>query len=142
MSGLLNNCVEKLIAACIGAGIIHVVIGDWTPILRVLAILVVADTISGLAVAWRANKIKSAALKDGALKLLIYACLIAVFYQLGTVVESLQFARDAVAVYLALTEGVSVVENAANLGVKIPPGVLSLLRLELSKHEKPADPPS
>lgn len=90
---------------------------NLTPIYA-LAILMAFDWLTGLAVAFKEGNVSSGALFSGSVKLIIYFMLMIAGYQASQTSTLLAWLPDVVYAYIALTEFVSITENASKLGYK------------------------
>jgi toxin secretion/phage lysis holin len=141
---------DKIIkgAAAVG-GVIAGLLGEWNMMLTLLAIAMVVDYVSGLIVAWAGKSpksngggVSSAVGFQGLLKkaFIILIVLLATLLDraLGTGTSAFQMA--AVFYYIA-NEGLSIVENAALMGVPLPPRVKEALEALKTKGSEPPTNP-
>jgi toxin secretion/phage lysis holin len=131
-------------------GVIAGLLGEWNVMLTLLAIAMVVDYVSGVIVAWAGKSpksegggVSSAVGFQGLLKkaFIILIVLLATLLDraLGTGTTAFQMA--AVFYYIA-NEGISILENAALMGVPFPAGVKSALEAMKTKGDtKPPDDP-
>ena len=100
-------------------GFLTWLIGGFDLLIQVLLILMVFDYISGVIAGYKANKLNSKRAFKGICKkiiiLIIISCSTLLSYILGN--SSL---RDIVAIFYVATEILSILENAAKVGVPIP----------------------
>lgn len=96
-----------------------------------LVALIVIDQIFGTMVAFRQEKFQSAKFRAGLIKVLVYTLLVVAFHlleQLHPLIASINVDRYAL-IYLAMTEAISIVENARELtGISLPKWIVELIR--------------
>lgn len=141
---------DKIIKALATVGgVIAGLLGEWNMMLTLLAIAMVVDYVSGLIVAWAGKSPKSEGggpssaagflgLAKKAFIILIVLLATLLDKALGTGTSAFQMA--AVFYYLA-NEGLSIVENAALMGVPLPPKVKEALEAMKTKGSEPPDAP-
>lgn len=114
----------KVLGATIG-GTVSYLFGGWSVALEALLIFVVIDYITGLSVAAKNKGIYSRTGMYGiARKMLIFA-VVAMAHMVDRVLADLQIMdahmiRDAAVMFYIVNEGISIIENAGQLGVQIP----------------------
>lgn len=115
-----DKTIPSFIVAGIG-GILTSLIGGWDQILQILAIFMVADYLTGISKGAKNGELQSAKGYKGLLKKcgIFVAIIIAYQMDLITNVNPPIFRSMAICFY-AGNEGLSVVENLAELGVPIP----------------------
>lgn len=141
--------VVKFLAGIAGAA--AGLLGEWNVMLTLLAAMMVIDYLSGIIVAWRGKSpktenggVSSKAGFDGLAK----KAFIVLIVLLATVLDraigngSMVFQMAAVFYYIA-NEGLSILENAALLGVPFPASMKSALEALKQKGDdaKPPDDP-
>jgi len=87
---------------------------------EVLFILIILDTLTGVMKGVKNKNLSSRRFRDTAHKIILYSILIISAHQLVRLSPMLQWFEDFVAVYLAVTEVLSIIENAHILGVVLP----------------------
>ena len=133
----MDKVLEGLKYAAAGAGgLFAYLFGAWDA----LIIALVADYITGVAKAAMQGKLSSAVGFKGLLK----KVMIFVLVMVGTVVDKAIPAanhaiRSAVIMFYIANEGLSILENAGELGLPLPKMLKSAL--EKMKDEKPEDVP-
>ena len=135
-------------AAAVG-GAIAGLLGEWNLMLTLLAIAMVVDYVSGVIVAWAGKSpksegggVSSSVGFQGLLKkaFIIIIVLLATLLDRALGMGTNPFQMAAVFYYIA-NEGLSIVENAAIMGVPLPPKVKEALEaLKTKSTEPPADP--
>lgn len=138
--------VTKAAAALVGA--LAGLLGEWNVMLTSLAVLMVIDYLSGLLCAWRGvspktetGGVSSKASFDGLAKkaFIILIVLMATILDHVINVGSAVFQTAATMYYIA-NEGISILENAALLGVPFPARMRQALEAMRTKADKPPDP--
>jgi toxin secretion/phage lysis holin len=133
MGGLGEHGVAKGVVAVWAGVIIHLLFGDWTPLLTAVVVLVGLDTLIGFARAWKEHSLSSEKMRAGAVKLVVYFGLLVVGHQVSVAIGGLGWVRDALATYLALTEALSILEHGEALGVPVPAWLAKVLQSERDK---------
>lgn len=141
---------DKIIKALAAvAGAIAGLLGEWSTMLTLLAVAMGVDYLSGLIVAWRGKSPKtdggglsSKAGFDGLARkaFIILIVLLATILDKAVGGTTAVFQMAATAYYIA-NEGLSILENAALMGVPFPPKIKDALEALKSKGdvEKPPD---
>lgn len=127
-NGLTNLFAEKFFPAII-IPTFGVLFGLDNPlILRALLILVVFDFITGIASAYIAGEsIRSKVAVRSALKLAVYGLLVSAGHLTEQVTPIATFIEESVTTFLALTELISIIENAGKMGFAVPKKLLNQL---------------
>lgn len=103
-------------------------LGGWNMWLKALVLFIVLDYISGLLAAYVEKKLNSQIGFKGIAKKLFIFILIAVAYQIDTLLGSTAIRIAVIGFYIGI-EGLSILENAGRAGVPIP----SVLKESLEK---------
>lgn len=141
---------DKIVKALSAAGgAVAGLLGEWNIMLTLLAISMCVDYLTGLIVAWCGNSPKSetggvssaVGFKGLARKALIMlVVLLATILDKALGTTSMIF-QTATACYYLANEGLSILENAALMGVPFPPKIKAALE-ELKKNgDTPEKPP-
>ena len=129
------------------AGAIAGLLGEWNVLLTILAVMMVLDYATGLIVAWRGKSPKTETgglsskvgfvgiAKKGFIILLV---LVATMLDRAIGNDTFVFQSSLVLYYIA-NEGLSVLENAAILGVPFPDKLRKALETLREKDDKPPD---
>ena len=139
---------DKIIKWIAGiAGAIAGLFGEWTMMLTILVVVMAIDYISGWIVAWcgRSPKTEGGGLsskvgfvgiaKKGFIMLLV---LLATLLDRAIGNETMVFQSSLVFYYIA-NEGLSILENAALMGVKFPEKLRKALEALREKEDEPPD---
>lgn len=127
---LLDHVMEKGFLAGVMT-IVGAFVSDHLLSFTILIVLVLLDQIVGTLGAIKRREFSSAKFRNGIMKLLVYAAVIAAFHILSYVVPLLEAVQiDSYAVtYLAVTEALSIVENARNVtGLNLPKWITTILK--------------
>lgn len=126
ISNLSNfgKVVYTMIAVILGA--VANALGGFDDALRLLIVLIVADYITGCAVAIKKKKLDSSVGFTGLIKKVIILILVWIGFELDKSLGA-QFLRNAIIFFYASNEGVSVLENTSKLGVPYPDKLKDIL---------------
>lgn len=104
-------------------------LGGWDMTLRVLAMFIVIDYITGLMKAYKNKSLASDIGFNGIFRKVAIFIVVIVATQLDSVlaINNPIFRTMACMFYIA-NEGISITENIALLGVPLPPGILDALK--------------
>lgn len=144
----MNWSWDKVIKWLAGiAGAIAGLFGEWSTMLTILVVVMAIDYISGWIVAWcgRSPKTEGGGLsskvgfvgiaKKGFIMLLV---LLATLLDRAIGNETMVFQSSLVFYYIA-NEGLSILENAALMGVKFPEKLRKALEALREKEDEPPD---
>ena len=119
---------EFIRAVCAGtAALLTYIFGGADNWLIGLGILVVADYISGVIAAYIRNELNSKRGFAGILKKVLLFCVVAVANIVDTATDAGGVLRSLSIGFLMANEGISVLENAARCGVRLPERLLKAL---------------
>ena len=135
---------EFIRAACAGAAALFTYIfGGADNWLIGLAVLVIADYISGVIAAYIRGELNSKRGFAGILKKVLLFCVVAVANTVDTATGAGGVLRSLSIGFLMANEGISVLENAACCGVRLPQKLINALEQlrgdECKAEEKPPD---
>lgn len=120
--------MEFIRAACAGgAALLTYIFGGADNWLIGLAVLVVADYISGVIAAYIKNELNSKRGFAGILKKVLLFCVVAVANIVDTATNAGGVMRSLSIGFLMANEGISVLENCARCGVRLPERLLKAL---------------
>lgn len=144
MERIWDKAVKML--AAMGGGIAGM-LGGWDPLIKVLAGMMIADYLSGLAVAAMgrslkteygglSSKVGAAGLARKGLMLLVVLVAALLDAAMGT---DGSVCRDAACWFYIANEGISILENVGQAGAPYPERLKRLLGQKLSKTEEDAN---
>ncbi|SDL21141.1 phage holin family protein [Natronincola ferrireducens] len=103
-------------------------IGGWDAILKILAVLMIIDYLTGLMKAYKNKNVASDIGFNGLLKKAAILLVIILAHQLDLVINGDTPIFRTIACYFYIAnEGISVTENVALLGVPLPSGITEAL---------------
>lgn len=112
-----------IFSGCFG-GFLTIMWGEWSGLFTTVAIFMLLDCITGLITSVKNKstktengKISSKSFLLGILKKIVMLILVCVGYRLDITLE-VSFIRDGVLYALMVNEGLSILENAGNIGIK------------------------
>ena len=118
----------------VGAGVASTLLGGWDKSLEILLIFIIMDYISGVAAAFKTKTLKSSVGFEGLMKKGAVFLIVILAAQLDRITgNSAGVFRTATAFFFIANEGLSIVENVGEMGVKLPgfiTGALTKLRDE------------
>jgi toxin secretion/phage lysis holin len=114
-----NLTYLKLIAATIGS-ITSGIVGGIGLAFSVLLIMLAADVVTGVMVAWQNGEVKSSEFRRGLVRKFYIIILIGLCHLLDMVTFKTGILGDGVCVAYIVMEFISVTENGGKLGVPIP----------------------
>lgn len=130
-----SNELLGIITATIG-GVLGWIWGEITPLFLALIAFMVIDYISGVAAAAIRRELSSAVGFKGIVKKIVVLLLIGVAHILDLhVLGSAPVLQSAITMFFLANEGISLVENAAGLGIPIPKKLVSVLKQLKMKAE-------
>ena len=130
-------------AACAAGGAIVGLLGGWSPLLTALCVFMAVDYLTGLMVAWKGKSSKtengglsSKAGFDGLLRkaVILLVVFLAAILDSALDMGKTMFTSACVCYYIA-NEGISILENAALIGVPVPPVIRRALELLKEKGD-------
>lgn len=104
------------------------------PLLIALLVLQAADFVTGVMIGWARREISSSRSFRGVTRKASMWLFVAVCYAMQRLVPHMPIGDGAVLLYIGV-EGLSLVENAALLGLPLPSGLVEALEKLRSKHE-------
>jgi len=114
--------------AVLGTGITYL-IGGWDASMKILAIFIIADYITGVMKSAKNKKIDSSVGFSGLLKKAAIFIVIIIAHQLDMVVSGgSPIFRTMAAYFYIANEGISIMENISLLGVDLPPFLVDALQ--------------
>lgn len=110
--------VKAIVAAFITAT--NYLYGGWNEFLGILLVFTAFDYVSGVLVAARKGRLSSNVGAFGIARKVGMFVVVAVAFMFGKVLGQADIMRDLVTGYFIANEGLSIIENAADLGLKVP----------------------
>ena len=135
----MDNMVDVLRIAAAGiGGIVTYIWGPWDALIIALVAMVVIDYITGVIKAAVQGKLSSLVGFKGLLKKVAIFLLVAVGVMVDRVIPATNEAvRSAVIFFYIANEGLSILENAGELGLPLPAALKKSLEKMQDKEEKP-----
>ena len=135
----MDNVVDALRIAAAGiGGIVTYIWGPWDALIVALVAMVIIDYITGVIKAAVQGKLSSAVGFRGLLKKVAIFLLVAVGVMVDRVIPATNEAvRSAVIFFYIANEGLSILENAGELGLPLPAALNKSLEKMQDKEEKP-----
>jgi len=116
------NLIIKWMAA-IGGSLSSYLFGGWSALLDILLFLVVVDYITGIVAAGIHGELRSTIGLIGITKKVFIFIMVAIAYKIDTILSDVHFLRDTVIFFYLANELLSILENAGQLGIPIPPAI-------------------
>jgi len=137
-----NKNIFSAFVGLVGAAI-TTLLGGWSAGLTTLLIFMIIDYISGLLVAGvfkASNKSETGALNSkagwkGLAKKSMTLFFVLIAYRLDLMIGT-NYIRDAVVIGFCVNELISIVENAATMGLPLPPVLIKAIDILVSKEDK------
>ena len=105
----------------IGTGIVATLLGGWDKALEILLIFIVLDYITGVAAAWKTKTISSSVGFQGIFKKGSIFLVVILAAQLDRITgNAAGVFRTATAFFFIANDGLSIIENVGEMGVKLP----------------------
>lgn len=135
----MDNVVDALRIAAAGiGGIVTYIWGPWDALIVALVAMVIIDYITGVIKSAVQGKLSSAVGFRGLLKKVAIFLLVAVGVMVDRVIPATNEAvRSAVIFFYIANEGLSILENAGELGLPLPAALKKSLEKMQDKEEKP-----
>ncbi len=107
--------------AAIGAGIVSTLLGGWDKSLEILLIFIIMDYITGVAAAFKTKTLKSSVGFEGLMKKGAIFLIVILAAQLDRITgNTAGVFRTSTAFFFIANDGLSIVENVGEMGVKLP----------------------
>ena len=133
MKEIVNGmqCAFAALGGALGA-----VLGGWDGFLYGLIVFVVVDYLTGLMAAAVEKKLSSEVGFHGIIKKIVIFCLVAVGHIIDTyIIQNGSVLRTAVIFFYLSNEGISILENAARIGIPVPEKLKAVLEQLQKKDE-------
>jgi len=108
-------------------GVLITYLGGMDTMLEVILALLVIDYLTGVLVAIYDKKVSSSIGYKGIIKKVVMLLLISMSYYLSMVIDNQVPIRELVIMFFIANEGISILENASNLGLPIPEKIIQVL---------------
>ncbi len=131
-----KNILNSVIA--LGGTSLTYLIGGWDNVLKILAVLIVIDYVTGLMKAFMNKDLASDIGYRGLMKKAAIFIVVILAHQLDlTIPQQNPIFRTMACYFYIANEGISITENIALLGIPLPGGLINALKkLEDSNNEK------
>lgn len=127
--------VIKTLTGITGA-VVSFLFGGWTQLMTVLVVFIAIDFILGLSLAAKEGRASSHELWVGVTRKIGTLAIVAVAHLLDTVIGDAHLIRDAAIFFYLAGELLSLIENAGQLGVPIPPVISRAVEVLRGKGEQ------
>lgn len=96
-------------------------LGGWDIALQTLLIVMILDYVTGVLKGWHNKELSSAIGAKGIVKKILYLLLIVLVNQIGLMIGDVEGSmRKIVIFFFVSNEGISILENAKMMGIKLP----------------------
>ena len=119
----------------IGASIATYAFGGWSALLGILLAFVVSDYITGVAAAAKKGELSSNIGLWGIAKKVLIFLIVALGHMVDTALGTASIVQDAVIYFYLSNEIISILENAGEIGVPLPPVLEKAIAILKSKSE-------
>ena len=113
-------------ASAVAGGVVSLLYGDVTVIMKILLCMIVIDFVSGVMKAIVEKKLNSEVCSKGIVKKIFILLLVAVGHMVDLAVNS-NIVMTAVCFFYIANEGMSIVENAGRMGLPVPEKIKEVL---------------
>lgn len=130
--------MEKVIHALsvVSGAIIGFMFGEVTGVLIALVFFMAVDYVTGLIKAYDKHELSSQIGFKGIFKKVIILCLVSVAHMIDLhVIGTNSVVMSATTMFYIANEGISILENAADLGIPLPPPLIKALK-QISDAQK------
>ena len=112
----------------IGAGIASTLLGGWDKSLEILLIFIIMDYVTGIAAAFKTKTLKSSVGFEGLMKKGAIFLIVILAAQLDRITgNDAGVFRASTAFFFIANDGLSIVENVGEMGIKLPKFITSAL---------------
>lgn len=126
--------------AAIGAGIASTLLGGWDKSLEILLIFIILDYITGVAAAIKTKTLKSSVGFEGLMKKGSIFLIVILAAQLDRITGNMAGVfRTSTAFFFIANDGLSIVENVGEMGVKLPKIITNALTKLRDEHDNGDD---
>ena len=107
-------------------GVFSYIFGELDAMLKILIAMMVIDYLTGVSAAIYRKELCSRTGYNGILKKAVILCIVASGHLLGQMMGASEIRNIVIGFYIA-NEGISIIENAADLGVPMPGKIIDIL---------------
>ena len=107
-------------------GVFSYIFGGFDTMLKILIAMMVIDYLTGISAAVYRKELCSRTGFNGLLKKAVILCIVACGHLLGDMMGVSEIRYTVIGFYIA-NEGISIIENAADLGVPLPQKIIDIL---------------
>lgn len=119
------------------AGIASYFLGGLDALISVFATVWILDTATGMLKSWNNGNYESKKFREGIIKKIGYIIGIILSVQLDTLAGGSGILRNAVLTFFIANEGMSIIENLGDMGVKFPNALTNAVKsLNKDKNEE------
>lgn len=122
-----NKIVCMKVAIALVGGMAVNLLGGYDELLKVFIMSVIIDFIMGILSSIKKKQFSSTVARWGFVGKLLYFMIIALCVQLDNVMGKDDLIRNVAIVWFLICECASILENAANLGMPLPKGLIDVL---------------
>ncbi len=132
------KCIKAILTSIFGVltSLFMFLFKDIDANLKYLIIVVILDFISGIFKAFIQRKINSSVGIKGVFKKFCYFIVVAISIIVGNIINIGDTLKEIVTYSLIFNEIISILENCAEMGIKLPNALISSLEIFNSKIEK------
>lgn len=124
----------------VGAGIVTTLLGGWDRALEILLIFIVLDYITGVAAAWKTKTLRSSVGFAGIFKKGSIFLIVILAAQLDRITGNTSAVfRTATCFFFIANDGLSVLENVGEMGVKLPAFISKALLKLRDTNDNPSE---
>ena len=134
--------MEKIVHAisAISGAVIGFMFGDITGLIVALVFFMTVDYATGVVAAYYRHQLSSEVGFKGIFKKIVILCLVSVGHMIDVyVIGSNAVVMSATAMFYIGNEGLSILENAADLGIPLPPPLIKALKQISDAQKKKED---
>lgn len=132
------NLIIKWMVA-VGGSLSSYLFGGWSALLDILLFFVIVDYITGIIAAGIRGELRSTIGLIGITKKVFVFIMVAIAYKIDTILGDIHFLRDTVIFFYLANELLSILENAGQLGIPIPPVIRRAVEIFRRKGENNTD---
>ncbi|MHB0944561.1 phage holin family protein [Paenibacillus sp. ALE1] len=114
--------------------------GEWSVMIHLLFILVIADWLSGWAAAWINGELKSRKGYYGIARKVAIFLIVVVAHFIDVALGNLNYFQNAVIFFYLANELLSIIENVGRMGVPMPDVLRNAVKIFESRSQAPKNP--